>query len=254
MSIRRLLVLTSSLFLAVNASAQIVNCSSNDMHRKNCYANTSRGVRIERQLSGSPCVQGRDWGYGTQAIWVDHGCRADFALNVGGLPPQQSSSQSSPQDAMRACKNTAGERLPNVPLAYISVQRGSDTGNGRYMINFHAQPPRGPQTSGFCIVARNGHMDTFQFDSNSGGFGGGGNPMPANDNGQSKQDAMRDCKNAVSARRPNVPLAFIHVDQARVNGGSQSVNFQVQPPNGPSSSGNCDVFKNDRVNVQFTGR
>jgi hypothetical protein len=142
---------------------------------------------------------------------------------------------------MRSCKNTAGERLPRVPLAYISVYRGSDTGNGNYMINFHAQPPGGPNSSGFCIISKNGQLQNFQFDPGSGNPGGG---YPGNPGGQSPMDAMRLCKNAVSARQPNVPLAFIHVDQASVTGGSYSVNFRSLPPNGPSSSGYCDVFKN----------
>jgi hypothetical protein len=51
------------------------------------------------------------------------------------------SAQTSPNDAMRTCKNTASERMPSVPLAFITVQRGSNTGNGSYMINFHAPPP-----------------------------------------------------------------------------------------------------------------
>jgi hypothetical protein len=241
MRIRRFLALFSALVVAFSASAQILTCSSNDGKRNWCYGKTANGVRLVRQLSGSPCVQGTSWGYGTVAIWVDHGCRAEFALNTGGGPPQIQ-----PQEAMRSCKNTAGERLPRVPLAYISVYRGSDTGSGSYMINFHAQPPGGPNASGFCIISKAGQLQNFQFDPGSGSPGGNpGNP------GGSPMDAMRLCKNAVSARQPNVPLAFIHVDQASVNGGSYSVNFRSLPPNGPKSSGYCDVFKNGRVNVVF---
>ena len=51
--------------------------------------------------------------------------------------------QTSPAQALRTCKNEAGERMQNVPLAYISVARGSDTGSGSYMINFRAAPPNG---------------------------------------------------------------------------------------------------------------
>jgi hypothetical protein len=49
----------------------------------------------------------------------------------------------------------------------------------------------------------------------------------------------------------DVPLAFIYVDQARVNGGSLLANLRVQPPNGPTSSGSCDVFRNGGVNIQY---
>ena len=37
-----------------------------------------QGVQLVRQLSSSPCVQGRSWGYGRNGIWVAQGCRAEF--------------------------------------------------------------------------------------------------------------------------------------------------------------------------------
>ncbi len=162
----------------------------------------------------------------------------------------------SPNTAMQLCKDTASARLPSVPRAYISVYRGTDTGNGSYMINFRAQPPNARQSSGFCIVAKNGQLQNFQFDPNSGGNQGGGNQNGGNygggnNGGQTPQDVMVACKNAVSARMPNVPLAYIQVNPPRVNGGSMLSNFRVQPPNGPYASGSCDVFKNGRVNLQF---
>jgi hypothetical protein len=245
MRLFRLLVLNSTLVLAVSAFAQIVTCSSDDMGRHFCRANTSGGVQMVRQRSGSACTQNYSWGYDSGGIWVDHGCRADFSLGGSGA----SQAQTSPNDAMRLCKNTAGERMPQVPLAYISVYRGSDTGSGSYMINFHSQPPGARPASGFCIVSKSGQLQNFQFDPGSGSSGGGNNN--GNGGGQTPQDAMRSCKNAVSGRMPNVPLAYIQVDQPTVNGGSLLVNFRVQPPNAARSSGYCDVFKNGRVNLQF---
>lgn len=61
---------------------QTITCSSNDGKRNFCSANTSRGVRMINQRSGSPCTKGETWGYNQNAIWVDRGCRADFS--VGG--------------------------------------------------------------------------------------------------------------------------------------------------------------------------
>ncbi len=61
---------------------QTVTCSSDNGRRNYCNVNTSRGVRMVNQRSGSPCVQGQTWGYSKNSIWVDRGCRADFA--VGG--------------------------------------------------------------------------------------------------------------------------------------------------------------------------
>ncbi len=61
-------------------SGQVVSCSSDDMHRHYCAADTRGGVRLVKQNSDSSCVQGRSWGYDHKGIWVDHGCRADFQV------------------------------------------------------------------------------------------------------------------------------------------------------------------------------
>jgi hypothetical protein len=65
-----------------NNRGQIVTCSSDDGDRHYCNADTRGGVQLVNQRSGSACQQGRSWGYDQRGIWVDHGCRADFA--VGG--------------------------------------------------------------------------------------------------------------------------------------------------------------------------
>src|ERR1700761_3136814 len=57
-----------------------VTCASDDMKRHLCRVDTSRGVTMVNQRSGSPCVQNQTWGYSRQGIWVDRGCRADFYL------------------------------------------------------------------------------------------------------------------------------------------------------------------------------
>jgi hypothetical protein len=66
-------------------NAPTINCSSNDGRRNYCTADTSRGVVMVRQISGSPCIEGNTWGYDRRGIWVDRGCRADFRL-AGGPP------------------------------------------------------------------------------------------------------------------------------------------------------------------------
>jgi hypothetical protein len=59
---------------------QIISCSSDDMHKHYCPANTRGGVQLVKQHSDSSCQQGRSWGYNRKGIWVDHGCRADFQV------------------------------------------------------------------------------------------------------------------------------------------------------------------------------
>jgi hypothetical protein len=61
---------------------QVLACSSDDGRRKYCNADTRGGVRMSRQVSGSPCREGETWGYDGRGIWVDRGCRAEF--QIGG--------------------------------------------------------------------------------------------------------------------------------------------------------------------------
>lgn len=67
------------------ASAQVtLTCSSDNGRRNFCAADTHRGVRLIKQRSGSPCIQSQTWGWNEKGIWVDKGCRADFAIGRGG--------------------------------------------------------------------------------------------------------------------------------------------------------------------------
>ena len=61
-----------------------IYCASDNGRRNVCPTDTRNGVRIVRQVSGSPCDFGRTWGYDRRGIWVDRGCRADFQIGGGG--------------------------------------------------------------------------------------------------------------------------------------------------------------------------
>jgi hypothetical protein len=63
-----------------SSTATSLTCSSDDGGRHYCGADTSRGVQLIQQRSGSACRQGYSWGYDRRGVWVDHGCRADFAI------------------------------------------------------------------------------------------------------------------------------------------------------------------------------
>jgi hypothetical protein len=63
-----------------SSQTRIVTCSSNDGRRNWCDVGGSRDIRISRQISGSPCVQGDTWGIDRRGLWVDRGCRADFRV------------------------------------------------------------------------------------------------------------------------------------------------------------------------------
>jgi hypothetical protein len=55
-------------------------CASDDFNLHGCPVDTYGGVRLVRQRSESPCIYGRTWGYDGRGVWVDRGCRADFAV------------------------------------------------------------------------------------------------------------------------------------------------------------------------------
>lgn len=59
---------------------QSVRCESSDGRSRRCAADIRGGVQLKRQLSASPCIQGRNWGWDRDGIWVDNGCRAEFAV------------------------------------------------------------------------------------------------------------------------------------------------------------------------------
>ena len=68
---------------------QRITCSSNDGKRNWCAIGSARDAQLVRQISGSPCVRNQTWGVDNRGLWVDRGCRADFAFNGGYGPPQQ---------------------------------------------------------------------------------------------------------------------------------------------------------------------
>lgn len=68
----------------MNNAVRTVRLKSQDKRYKSTRVNTSGGVRLVRQVSDSPCIQGRSWGYDRDKIWVDRGCEAVFEVGRGG--------------------------------------------------------------------------------------------------------------------------------------------------------------------------
>jgi hypothetical protein len=61
-------------------NAAVITCSSDNMRRNYCDADTRGGVRLLRQRSEAECRRDYSWGADRRGIWVDRGCRADFAV------------------------------------------------------------------------------------------------------------------------------------------------------------------------------
>jgi len=79
----RLLGLAGLLLLlpAFSAAQGSVKCESNDGHRNYCGDYGRNDVSLDRQISGSPCVEGQSWGVDRRGLWVDRGCRAYFTVS-----------------------------------------------------------------------------------------------------------------------------------------------------------------------------
>jgi len=87
------LLLLAALFFTLSLSrssfagqfrGQTITCSSNNNRRTVCNVDTRGGVRLNRQIGGSPCIQGQTWGWDNRGVWVDRGCRAEFIVGGGG--------------------------------------------------------------------------------------------------------------------------------------------------------------------------
>ena len=58
-------------------------CESQDYRYRFCSVDVGGGGRVyvSRQISGSPCVEGRSWGWNRGGLWVDQGCAAEFTID-----------------------------------------------------------------------------------------------------------------------------------------------------------------------------
>jgi len=86
-----------------------VVCQSRDGRRHHCAADTLGQITLSRQLTRrSNCVENRTWGYDSEGIWVDRGCRAEFLIADNGAAYRDHR----PSQAMRTlvCESNGNER------------------------------------------------------------------------------------------------------------------------------------------------
>lgn len=62
-----------------------VRCESRDNRSRSCPMSIGRrgDIRLVRQLSGTPCIEGQNWGRSRSGVWVSGGCRAEFVVTRG---------------------------------------------------------------------------------------------------------------------------------------------------------------------------
>lgn len=67
------------------ASGMRFRCESDRTEQHYCEVDTDEGITLIKQLSKTPCMQGRNWDYDRHGVWVSHRCRAEFI--VGKVAP-----------------------------------------------------------------------------------------------------------------------------------------------------------------------
>lgn len=73
----------AALLVAPPAFARTVRCESKNYQYTYCPVPTYGDVQLRTELSHSACQYGRGWGFDHRGIWVDRGCRAEFAVDEG---------------------------------------------------------------------------------------------------------------------------------------------------------------------------
>ena len=88
------------------APGALIRCESIDGHLQRCQTDLPGGMELVRQLSDSPCVIGRTWGWDRSGLWVDQGCRGEFrgqAFGPGTRAPVQIVRCESVDGRFRSC-------------------------------------------------------------------------------------------------------------------------------------------------------
>ena len=65
---------------AISFAQQTFKCEANNDNRKYCGTYRPGEVRLQQQISGSPCIEGQTWGVDRRGLWVERGCRAIFVV------------------------------------------------------------------------------------------------------------------------------------------------------------------------------
>lgn len=78
------LLITSTGVQRAFAQDNRITCESTNGDYNYCRVDTGNNVRLVNKLSLRDCQEGSSWGYDNRGIWVDRGCRAEFAYGRSG--------------------------------------------------------------------------------------------------------------------------------------------------------------------------
>ncbi|MCX7823272.1 MAG: DUF3011 domain-containing protein [Syntrophobacterales bacterium] len=70
------------------SEAKEILCESHNNRYRFCETEVTGPVKVIKQLSDAPCIEGQTWGYDRYGVWVTNGCRARFEIQEHGKETQ----------------------------------------------------------------------------------------------------------------------------------------------------------------------
>ncbi|MFC3651455.1 DUF3011 domain-containing protein [Dyella humi] len=92
-----------------------VYCASNDNRFARCQV-PWRDAELVQQSSKTRCIRDQTWGFDRQGIWVDRGCRGQFAPARGGWPPYGGPGPQRPPQQVRVRCESHGSNYQRCPV------------------------------------------------------------------------------------------------------------------------------------------
>lgn len=206
-------------------NVRVITCQSNDGNYSRCFARIEGKVTLRRQLSSTPCVSQRTWGYDANGIWVDNGCRGEFAVGQGGpgsgwgeYPgtwPGPGGGGSALQRARTACSNETRNR----GYQNVAIDNSDQSGSIVY-VYLRAYRNSREYSVGCQYALSNNRVQITSEDLVSGGGGGGSSVV---------QRGRTACSNKAST----MGYQSINVTNARQSGSSVTVSMTARNQNRP---------------------
>ena len=79
--------------------AGTIRCESRGSRYEQCNVRTDNRVELVRRLGGT-CNSGRQWGYTTNYVWVNNGCRAEFGYGYRNARPPEKDKDKGPSTGL----------------------------------------------------------------------------------------------------------------------------------------------------------
>ena len=124
----------------VDDYAGTLRCESWSYKYQQCNVPTNNRVELTRKIAGK-CNAGRQWGYTGDYIWVDKGCRAEFAYGYRNVQPTRPDKDKGPSTGL-----IIGGVVVAGGLLALLLSKKKKSADGATEESAATHPPRGPAT------------------------------------------------------------------------------------------------------------